>query len=84
MFLHVVSATESDSGAGEEDKSGGGGGEMDKTAGPRKCVARNITCVEFPTTAQCKGIAVGGCFSESRFNGLTIPRQFISEKKINF
>ena len=66
MFLHVVSATESDSGAGEEDKSGGGGGggEMDKTAGPRKCVARNITCVEFPTTAQCKGIAVGGCFSE--------------------
>ena len=32
-------------------------------AGPR-CVARNVSCVRFPTRAQCQGIAAGGCISK--------------------
>jgi hypothetical protein len=26
-----------------------------------KCKVQNLSCVTFPTTAQCSGIAMGGC-----------------------
>ena len=31
---------------------------------PSKCRVKGMKCVKFPTTDQCTGIGVGGCFSK--------------------
>ena len=41
--------------------------------GEKKCKVNNLNCVKFPTTKDCKGIGVGGCFSIYFYKSFRAP-----------